>query len=197
MDSQTCGKGCMVGCIVVVVLVILLGAGCYIILRPAINMGMDVVKISTYFEELRADGWEVDDSDSNQPEGYGFNFEDNEPMVWRARETADDDWIYYVWEVRFGEEGRRVPTGLQDIRNLSMLPRTEEALEVHEELGLALPDGFELEDPWEPPEDTDRGRDRTRDRDRTDDQDDEEPVDEEEDGNGTPGSRDRERPRTK
>ena len=127
----------------------------------------NIIKIQAHFEDLKSQGWEVDDSQSNQGGGYGGNVESGTPMIWRARETPDDEWIDYVWE--FGpadpeafedaESGEDV--NFSALMNWTLLPRTEAALEVHEELGLSLPDDFELE-PW----DEDTGRDRDRDRDR-------------------------------
>ncbi|MCX6645014.1 MAG: hypothetical protein NTY09_01445 [bacterium] len=135
----------------------------------------NVSKISTYFEDLKTKGWEVDDSQSNQPSGYGANVESETPMIWKARENPEDDWTLYVWTLsadteamnRLGEgKGNQFNwSDLQAMMNFTLTPRTEAALEVHRELGLPLPDDFELE-PWDESggDSGDSGTDRNRDK---------------------------------
>jgi hypothetical protein len=116
----------------------------------------NVGKINGYFEDLQNDGWEVDSSQSNQPSGFGAEVEAGTPMIWRARETSDDEWIDYVWTFgpRTGAAGNGEDQGgtgqidFMAMMDFELVPRTEAALEVHQELGLPLPDDFELE-PWD------------------------------------------------
>jgi hypothetical protein len=130
----------------------------------------NVSKISTYFEDLKTEGWEVDDSLSNQPSGYGAEVESETPMIWKARESADDDWTLYVWTFsadteamnRLGEGDEFNWSDLQAMMNFTLTPRTEAALEVHRELELPLPDDFELE-PWDE-SGVDSGGDQNRDK---------------------------------
>jgi len=182
-SSNNCGKVCLFSClgciglIVLFALIILLVtcAGCTSCMGGLGNMfgGLwnaygQVSEIQGYFEDLKAEGWEVDDSQANQQSGYGSNVETDVPMIWRARESEDDDWTEYVWVLSMpnAEELENMDgedfdfSDLGGLMEMVLLPRTEAAVEVHEELGFDLPDDFELE-PW-------TGRDRDRDRDDED-----------------------------
>lgn len=203
----SCGKACMWtcgGCAIVIVLFVLMtviGATCF---GCTVCAGMSslfgglfqaighVSDINTYFEDLEDEGWDVDFSDSNQPSGYGASVDDETPMIWRARESGDDEWIEYVWtfgldegaleELESMDEDDFDFSMLGEALKFTLLPRTEAALEVHEELGIPLPDDFELQ-----PLDEDGGRrpdrhDRDRDRDDETDEDDEEPRRRQKDG---------------
>jgi hypothetical protein len=163
MSSSSCGKACLVGCIIVVVLSILAGIGCFVcVANSPLGAGLkNTVKIQTYFTNLESQGWEVDDSESNQPSGYGVNVETGQLMIWKARENPDDEWTYYVWE--FGPVN---PNALNEgdiwaMFDLQLLPRTEAALDVHRELNLPLPDGFELRE-WHSPDEDRNIKDRNR-----------------------------------
>ena len=111
-SGNSCGKACMWtcgGCVVLTILFVVLPMiaiscfGCAACAGMAPMFGglfqgiANVTKISTYFEDLKTEGWEVDDSLSNQPSGYGAEVESETPMIWKARESADDDWTLYVW----------------------------------------------------------------------------------------------------
>lgn len=168
MDSSTCGKTCLIGCIILFVLGIIVVGGClYCGYNIFGGLFQSAIKIEGYFTELRNEGWIVDDSQSNQPSGYGVSVETGELMIWRAKENEEDDWIYYVWEIPIPDP-ESSDADLSALLNLTIIPRTEAALEAHEELDLELPDDFEL-DEWHPP-DEDR-RDRRRDRDEDEDED--------------------------
>jgi len=200
MSSNTCGKACLITCLSCLGLMVLLAviafigtcAGCAVFSGLFGGLWRSIggtMKINNHFKQLEEQGWEVDWSQSGQSRGYGAEVEAGQPMIWRARENPDDEWIVYVWELRpedpealekLGEEGE---FDLSALGGWNLVPRTEAALEVHEELELPLPDDFELE-PWgedghgkdDGDEDRDRARDR-RDRDT-----DEEEGKEEEDG---------------
>jgi hypothetical protein len=159
----TCG-GCVVLTILFVVLP-MIAISCFGCAACAGAMPMfgslfqgiaNISKISSYFEDLKTQGWEVDDSQSNQPSGFGANVESDIPMIWKARENPDDDWTLYVWTLNMNADAmnnmqNEEEPSLEDLRslmNFTLTPRTEAALEVHRELGLTLPDDFELE-PWD------------------------------------------------
>lgn len=201
MDSSNCGKVCLITCLTCAALIVLFVllvtimtcAGCAC-MSSGLFGGMfssigNIIKIQAHFEDLRSQGWEVDDSQSNQGGGYGGNVEAGTPMIWRARENPDDEWIVYVWE--FGPADPEAFENLEDeempdwsaLMNWTLLPRTEAALEVHEELNLPLPDDFELI-PWDEDDGGDRDRDRDRDRDEDEvrDRGDDEGQDGEEEG---------------
>jgi hypothetical protein len=162
-SSNNCGKVCLFSCLgcfglgVVLFLVLLIAscAGCTAFLGMFGGLFQaigNVAKISSYFDDLESKGWEVDDSQSNQPSGYGSNVEAGTPMVWRARENRNDEWTDYVWEL--GPADPEAFRSLEEDGNMDnfkaamnwvLIPRTEAALDVHEELGLPLPDNFELD----------------------------------------------------
>jgi hypothetical protein len=187
-SSNNCGKVCLfscLGCLGLVILLVLIlfiatcagCAGCMGGLGQAFgglwkSIG-EVSKISKHFEDLKAQGWEVDDSQSNQPSGYGSNVEADVPMIWRARENPDDEWTEYVWELSMpnvenleGKDSSDMDwSDFANMFEMQLVPRTEAALEVHRELGLDLPDDFVLE-PWA----GDGGGNGTRDKENPDDE---------------------------
>jgi len=153
--GNTCLKACLVGCLIVVVVVVLGGIGCIVCVGKA-GKGLwgaigGVTKISAYFDAKKAQGWEVDDSQSNQPQGYGAQVQAGQLMTWRARENRDDDWTIYTWELRMANEdaAQKMNEGQtpdwREFLNWILVPRTQAAMDVHEELKLPLPDGFTLE----------------------------------------------------
>lgn len=154
-QTNTCLKGCLVGCLIIVGLGILMGIGCLVctgsFFGPMMGTIANAAKIQAHFTKLESEGWEVDDSQSNQPEGFGAKVESDQLMTWRARENRDDEWTIYTWEMRLADESaqRNLEEGdlsnWQALRNWALVPRTQAALDVHEELNLPLPDGFELE----------------------------------------------------
>jgi len=153
--TNTCLKGCLVGCLIIVGLGILMGIGCLVctgsVFGPLFGTIRNVAKIQAHFTKLENEGWEVDDSESNQPEGFGAKVESDTLMTWRARENRDDEWTVYTWEMRLADENaqRSMEEGdfsnWQALKNWILVPRTQAALDVHRELNLPLPDGFELE----------------------------------------------------
>ncbi len=171
MDSSTCGKTCLIGCVILFVLGIIVVGGCvYCGYNIFGGLFQSAIKIEGYFTELRNEGWIVDDSESNQPSGYGASVDSGQLMIYKAKETEDDDWIYYVWEIPI-PDGESSDADLSALLNLTIIPRTQAALEAHEELNLELPDDFEL-DEWSPDaDDRDRDRDRDRDEDENGDED--------------------------
>jgi len=140
----------------------------------------NVVQIQGYFTNLQNQGWQVDDSQSNQPSGFGVEVETGQLMIWKARESGDDDWGYYVWEFSMADPQALEQGEWQAVFNLMVLPRTEEALDVHRELNLQLPDNFQMRE-WFPPDETDRpSRDRDTDSVREEDVVDDTPEDKDE-----------------
>lgn len=223
--GSSCGKACgwtCVGCVILMILFVgvpLIAFSCFgcaacagaLPMLSGIFQGVgNASKIGNYFNDLEDQGWEVDSSQSEQPQGYGASIDSEKPMIWRARESEDDEWITYVWTFgtdpavieRLGESEEPNWSDFGALFNFQLIPRTEAALEVHEELGLPLPDDFELV-PWD---EEDGGRpERTRDRDRDDTEDmededmgnedetsgdDEEATDDEDEGSRTRRSKD-------
>jgi hypothetical protein len=128
----------------------ILSAGCIVYLTRGLwNAGRNVNKISAYFKEKKNAGWEVDDSESNQPEGRGFNAEADVPMTWRARQNPDDDWTVYTWEMQPADDQAMQKLQPGDWKaafgEWFVVPRTQAALDVHHELNLPLPPNFELQ----------------------------------------------------
>lgn len=182
MDSNNCGKVCLISCLTCAAILVLfvlaitimtcagcacMGSGLFGSMFKSVG---HIMKIQAHFEDLKSQGWEVDDSQSGQPSGYGGSAQAGTPMIWRARENPDDEWTEYVWEFgpadpdAFEEAESGEAADFSALMNWIVIPRTEAALEVHEELDLPLPDDFELE-PW----DEDRGREKDRDQDRDQD----------------------------
>jgi len=174
MTSNTCGKSCLVGCLILVGLGILMGIGCLVcgvsLTKGFWNAGRNISKISAYFDEKKNAGWEVDDSESNQPEGAGFKTESDVLMTWRARENPDDDWTVYTWEMRPVDEQamQKVEQGNWQaiLGEWIVVPRTQAALDVHHELNLPLPPNFELQPVGEEDRNADNGRQGKPSRDR-------------------------------
>jgi hypothetical protein len=213
-SSNNCGKVCLFSCLgclgLVVILFLILWiaacAGC------AGGLGMlsglfssigDITKISGHFEDLKDEGWEVDDSGANQPSGYGAEVEAGVPMTWLAREDPDDEWIEYTWVMvmpgleemeEMDEEDEPSFSEVMGMLEFILIPVTEEALEVHRELGLELPDDFDIDDWSDYVQGTgdDRGRDRDRD-DRARDEDEDDGENGDENGDDDDGDREHER----
>jgi hypothetical protein len=200
MDSSNCGKVCLISCLSCAALIVLFVLLMFIMACASCAcmssgfLGLfgamgNVAKIQAHFDDLEAQGWDVDSSQSNQGAGYGSNVESGVPMIWRAREHADDEWTEYVWELApidpaTGEIAQNFENmGWSQMMNLTwfLVPRTEAALEVQEELELPLPENFELQ-PWE--EEGGRDRDRDRDEEEVRDRDHEGRNGDEEGGNG-------------
>lgn len=156
MDSRSCGKACLIGCIVIVVLLVIAGAGCLVC---ASRMGggffsaaLNLARIQKHFETLEEQGWEVEHPDSVKQGDFGAQLEPGESITWRARENRDDDWTIYTWRTELGRG-----EGWETILGVSIIPITEAALDVHRELGLSLPEAYEL-----PPSAQDDGTQKER-----------------------------------
>ncbi len=94
-----------------------------------------------------------------------YFFKDPETLVWRVREAGDSNWTEYKWELYSMKSStlaelrsRGIPTNNwwtdwaesygyihNEIRAI-LLPSNEEALEIHIELGLPLPEDFSVDD---------------------------------------------------
>ncbi len=161
MQSKTCLKVVLVGCIMLAVLGILVAAGClwcgFNLFGGLFRTLASTAKIKTYFTGLESQGWEVDDSESRQPEGYGAEVEIGDIMIWRAREKPEDEWTYYVWEAAIPEV-EKADEDVTKLLDFMLLPRTQAALDVHHELKLPLPENFELRE-WKPVSDKYDGSD--------------------------------------
>jgi len=161
MQPKTILKAILVGCILIAVFGILVAAGClwcgFNLFGGLFRTLASTAKIQAHFRDLESRGWEVDDSESKQPEGYGTEVQIGDIMIWRAREKPEDEWTYYVWEAAVPEleEADEDVTKLLDFM---LLPRTQAALEVHRELKLPLPENFELRE-WKPVSDKYEGSD--------------------------------------
>ncbi len=170
-QSQTNGKKqddwpriLMIGCLVLALIFIVGVGGCtYFVYRMvpktiggAMNFTNQVMALETYFEDLRMQGWQVDNSQAQQyTGGVGSQASGQNPSVpemlfiYKARENSGDEWIYYVWEMDMGPMTNST-NPFTTMSEISMVPRTQEALDVHEELGMELEDNFKL-DAWVPP----------------------------------------------
>lgn len=142
--GNSCLKGCLIGCAVLIGVGILLSAGCFFYMKPFIEVVYNGVALEQYFSDLKTKGWEVDDSLAAKAEsGYTQQLEKGLPITWRARENSDSEWIEYSWQIKFGS-GTTIPNNLSDFRDVMLVPMTKAALEVHKELKFPLPDGFEV-----------------------------------------------------
>jgi len=173
--GKTCCISCVgCSCLVIVafvaglIVVAVMGVKLFMDLSPAFTQ---IKEINDYFTELQEDGWEVQ-MPITDVSGDTVGFDPDDPLIWLARENPDDDWTVYIWEFSITEEAfeflmdfaednevskeyddldqmmRDVNMVIDGLKQARMIPHSEAALEVHEELDLELPEDFRL-DEWE------------------------------------------------
>ncbi len=117
--------------------------------------------ISIHFREIKEWAWEVDDS--GNPTDPPAEVTSHETWRWRVRREPDEQWTEYAWELypideeslRFLEDrGISVDQWRKTTYELEhggkgamavLLPVTDAALELHLQLGLQLPDSYEIQ----------------------------------------------------
>jgi hypothetical protein len=155
-------KGCLITGAILFVLAFVVG-GCFMYKTGTAVMNSSYMQgltaIANYFENLKEQGWEVDDSQVRamanayrQPGGYqpGQAPPGGGEFVWKARQNADSDWIEYKWTISIAPEFTDGPPpnfNMSKMMDMFMLvPTNQAAMDVHTQLGLPLPPGFKLDD---------------------------------------------------
>ena len=115
-----------------------------------------LVRLRSYFEELRGEGWEVILTSS--PAKTGLKVEDTEIWIWKARQTQEAEYREYAWillpadgngfllleSVGISADQWWVDPKTWTGKLAILLPASEGAMEAHKHLGLPLPDDCQL-----------------------------------------------------